>query len=215
MSIFEFFDSLPVTEALGWTLVHFMWQGALLAGLTWMVLHAMQHRSANARYATCCAAMVVMAAAPIITLFTILEPDTRPIAESAMALFILNLDRLPIWERLTPFLPWLTFFWLCGTFLLQGRIVLNWTGAQRLKNRGTRAASPALQQTVDAISNQLGIRRPVRLLESSLAQVPMVLGWFKPVILLPGYALTGLTGKQMKAVLAHELAHVRRYDYLV
>jgi beta-lactamase regulating signal transducer with metallopeptidase domain len=215
MNIFEFFDSWPVAEALGWTLVHFLWQGALLAGLTWMVLHAMRHRSADARYAICCGAMAVMAAAPVITLFTILDTDTRPVAESAMALFILNLDRLPIWERLTPFLPWLTFFWLCGTFLLQGRIALNWTGVQRMKNRGTRAAPAALQQTADALSKQLGIRKSVHLLESSLARAPMVLGWFKPMILVPGYALSGLTEMQMKAVLAHELAHVRRCDYLV
>ena len=62
---------------------------------------------------------------------------------------------------------------------------------------------------------RLGVSRPVRLLKSALVEVPTVIGWFRPVILLPAATLTGLTPGQLEAILAHELAHVRRLDYVV
>ena len=66
-----------------------------------------------------------------------------------------------------------------------------------------------------ALAARLGIRRPVRLLESARVQVPVVIGALRPVLLLPASALTGLAPAQVEAVLAHELAHIRRHDYPV
>ena len=65
------------------------------------------------------------------------------------------------------------------------------------------------------LSRRLHIARPVRLLRSTLVDVPTVIGWLKPVILLPATALSGLNPHQLEAILAHELAHIRRHDYLV
>src|SRR5207245_8975912 len=65
------------------------------------------------------------------------------------------------------------------------------------------------------LAAHLRVSRPVRVLESAVVQVPAVVGWLRPVILLPASALTGLTPQQLDVLLAHELAHVRRYDYLV
>ena len=69
--------------------------------------------------------------------------------------------------------------------------------------------------TLDDLRHRLGVSRPVRLLKSALVEVPTVIGWFRPVILLPAATLSGLTPGQLEAILAHELAHVRRLDYLV
>jgi beta-lactamase regulating signal transducer with metallopeptidase domain len=52
-------------------------------------------------------------------------------------------------------------------------------------------------------------------IKSALVEVPMVVGWLRPVILLPASALSGLSPDQLEAILAHELAHVHRHDYLV
>ena len=128
-------------------------------------------------------------------------------------LFLLNLDSLSIWQWFMPALPWLTFFWLFGTFLLQGRMMVNWLKVQRMKSRGTQIAPVEWQRTVMDLCDLLHVRKTVYLFETSLAHVPMVMGWLKPVILVPGYVLTGLTPQQLRAVLAHELAHVRRHDY--
>lgn len=215
MNVIAFLDSTPVTEALGWTLLHFVWQGMLLAGLAWTVLHLMRKTSAAARYMVCCAGMGLMLAAPVVTLVVIMRQDARPVTEAALELFLLDLNAMPVWAKVAPFLPWLTFFWLTGTLLFQGRVLLNWTQAQRMKRHGVSEAPGGARRMMNDLCTQLKVGRAVRLYESSLAQVPMVMGWLKPVILVPGYALTGLTAEQLKSVLAHELAHVRRHDYVV
>jgi uncharacterized protein involved in exopolysaccharide biosynthesis len=86
---------------------------------------------------------------------------------------------------------------------------------RRLRRRGTERVEQAWLEIVDDLRLRLGISRPVRLFKSALVEVPTVIGWMRPVILLPASALTGLTPEQLEAILAHELAHVRRVDYLV
>jgi hypothetical protein len=77
------------------------------------------------------------------------------------------------------------------------------------------AIPAALRKTVENIAEGLSVRRRVRLLLSSRLDTPVVAGWLRPAILLPAAALTGLTPEQLRAVLAHELAHIRRHDFLV
>src|SRR2546422_656218 len=83
------------------------------------------------------------------------------------------------------------------------------------RRRGDRHIHGRPGADVARLAARLRIRRPVRVLESAVVQVPAVIGWLRPVILLPASALTGLTPLQLDALVAHELAHVRRYDYLV
>ena len=86
---------------------------------------------------------------------------------------------------------------------------------QRLKSHRTTAVSARWQHTAQTLARQLHIRRPVRLLESASVAVPTVIGWLRPVVLMPASALAGLSPEQLQAILAHELAHIRRHDYLV
>ena len=72
-----------------------------------------------------------------------------------------------------------------------------------------------MQQLFEALRIRLGVERAVRLLHSARVQVPTVIGWLRPVVLLPVSCLTGLSPEQIEAVFCHELAHVRRHDYLV
>src|SRR4029453_11390708 len=90
-----------------------------------------------------------------------------------------------------------------------------WLLAQRLKRSGVPGRAAAWQDTVTRLARGLGITRSVRLLESALGEGPTVIGWLRPVILLPASTLLGLSPVQLEALLVHELAHVRRYDYLV
>ncbi|MGH9763218.1 MAG: M56 family metallopeptidase, partial [Blastocatellia bacterium] len=112
-------------------------------------------------------------------------------------------------------MPWLVGIWFLGVLLLSSRFAAGLSVARRLKRTGTEAA-PALWQTkLVELKLRLGVSRPVRLYKSLLVDVPTVVGWLRPVILLPASALTGLGPEQLEALLAHELAHIRRYDYLV
>src|SRR5438132_1108681 len=86
---------------------------------------------------------------------------------------------------------------------------------RRLRIRDNEPVDPAWLETLNELRRRLEISRPVRLLKSALVEVPTVIGWLRPVILLPAASLTGLTPSQLEAILAHELAHVRRLDYVV
>ena len=99
--------------------------------------------------------------------------------------------------------------------LLSLRLAAGWVIVERLRRRSTRAVSAALASRVARMARQLRVSRPVRALESAIVDVPTVVGWLRPVILLPASALAGLSPAQLEAVIAHELAHVRRHDYLV
>ncbi|HEX8148180.1 MAG TPA: M56 family metallopeptidase [Pyrinomonadaceae bacterium] len=117
-------------------------------------------------------------------------------------------------ERLTSLLPWLVCAWLSGVLLLASRMVGAWLLVLRLR----RSAAPVprcFEELLARVSGRLRVRRAVRLCRSALVEVPTVVGHLRPVILIPAGALLGLTPQQLEAVLAHELAHVRRYDYAV
>ena len=116
---------------------------------------------------------------------------------------------------LEPWLPMLVAVWLAGVSLLTVRLLGGWMWVQRMKRHGSTAASRELQAMVVRLSKRLHISRSVRLLQSSAVDVPTVIGWLRPVILLPASALAGLSPTQLEAILAHELAHIRRHDYLV
>jgi uncharacterized protein involved in exopolysaccharide biosynthesis len=86
---------------------------------------------------------------------------------------------------------------------------------RHLKTSDTSPLDHEWQLRLRALSQRLNVHRPVALFKSALVEVPLVIGWLRPVILLPASALSGLTPDQLEAILAHELAHVRRCDYLV
>jgi hypothetical protein len=104
---------------------------------------------------------------------------------------------------------------MCGVLLLSSRLLVSWWRVRRLVAGGVAPAVPDWERVTAHLSDALGIRRAVRLLESCAVEVPAVVGSLRPVILLPVSALSGLTTEQIEMVLAHELAHVRRHDFLL
>jgi HEAT repeat protein len=90
-----------------------------------------------------------------------------------------------------------------------------WLGVHRFRTLGATPAGTACAGAVRRLMNRLGITRAVTVLESTAVRVPAVIGALRPVLLVPASALTGLTPQQLEVLLAHELAHIRRHDYLV
>jgi beta-lactamase regulating signal transducer with metallopeptidase domain len=113
-----------------------------------------------------------------------------------------------------PYLTMVVWFWLAGVVAMSVWSTTGWFIAQRLKRRSKRALPQIWQSRLADLAGQLGIRRGIRLCESTLAQVPAVIGWIRPVILIPAGALINLSAQELEAVLAHELAHIRRFDYV-
>jgi formylglycine-generating enzyme required for sulfatase activity len=250
MNALEHLRDFDMVYRLGWTLVHSLWIGVVVAALLSVTLVALRRRSPQARYLAACAAMILMAAAPIVT-FPLVPAPAQPLvavaiaASAAAPLPAVTLPDVPaaapgvpaaappavdpssagnetfaatvvrISHTLEPALPWLTLAWLCGVMALSLWRLAGWIGAQRLRRLAVPPSDPALAVRLKALARTLRVTRPVRLLESTLVRIPVVIGWLRPVILLPAGLATGLAADEIEAVLAHEFAHIRRLDYLV
>ncbi len=215
-------------DSLGWTLIHFLWQGTVVALLLAAADHVLARATARVRYTVACAALLTMLMLVAGT-FAVLRAGgtmagSAPLAVSSAGIVAAPLVSALAVERFAPFtatdattayLPALVTVWLIGVCLLALRSAGGWMVARHLAVRRAWPVAGEWQARVARMAARLAVSRPVRLCESALADVPMVIGWMRPVILLPASALTGLTPQQLEAVLAHELAHVRRHDYLV
>ncbi|MGH9720737.1 MAG: M56 family metallopeptidase [Bryobacteraceae bacterium] len=214
---------MNLTEALGWMLIHFLWQGAAVALLYGLAAAALRRAGARSRYVAGCVAMLLMAIAPLVTLVNI--QDTPRIAASAAepgAAVPLMMAGLPapsaahdLSRRLQDYFPLMITLWLIGVGLLSTWSAVGWLGTLRLRRRRVKPAPDAWLRRLDLLALRLGISRRVRLLESALVRVPSVIGLLRPVILIPVSALANLPPRHIEALLAHELAHIRRHDYLV
>ncbi len=229
-------ETMPVVAALGWTLIDFVWQGAIVALFLAIVKAALKNRTANLRYLASCAAMLLMLALPLITFVTLssgvaetplVTPGPAPGISSLKSKLGAGSPLAGEWiQATTPaaknlrdvfsgFAPWLASLWLAGVVVLSLRMLGGWFYARHLNRHATGLLPDEWQQRLAGLCREIRVLRPVRILESALVQVPTVIGWMRPVVLIPASALVGLTPRQLEAVIAHELAHIRRYDYLV
>jgi GWxTD domain-containing protein len=216
--LYHFVDS-PLAAAIGWTLLHSVWEGALVAALFGAVLVAT--RSPRARYSAACIAMLLSFGAFSITLILFLPHHSsslqafKPLAVSAWHASSAGEDANLWTPRLALLAPWLAPLWIAGVLALYLRSLASCLSVQSLRCRGVCSAQAPWQSSMVRLTARLRISRPVVLLESSLAEVPMVLGHFKPLILIPVGLLAGLSAAQVEAILLHELTHIRRNDYLI
>jgi GWxTD domain-containing protein len=215
-------------HAVGWSLLHFLWEGAGVALLLASALKLLDNRSSQLRYTLAFCALVLMAASPLVT-FGLLVVNSST-ADQAFAQGIegssqhliptgLSEPTMPWLDRLAESfdrsLPWVIAAWLTGTTLLLGRLNIGLIVVRRMKSIATQPPPIELQLAFHDLARRLGIVRAVSLTNSALVQVPTVIGWLRPAVLLPVGCLTGLSTVQIEAIFAHELAHIRRHDYLV
>jgi len=118
-------------------------------------------------------------------------------------------------DYIDPALPWATLAWLAGAVLLSIWHLSGYLLLQRIRHMAPALPHGELREMMDRLRGRLSVSAPVSLLESALVKVPTVIGWLRPALLMPVSALTGLSIMQVEAILAHELAHIRRYDALV
>jgi len=192
---------LEIGRDLGWTLIHFLWQGLLLAALLHTILPLC--RSAIARHNCALAILVLMALTPALTFLSIHGSGTN-------GGFAVNGS--PLSPAFAPWTNWLVVLWLAGIAGLSLRALAGWTLVQSLTRRDTLAVPADLLQRCHALQRRLAVTGPVRFLLSRRIDVPMVIGWLRPVILIPVSAVTGLAPQQLDALILHELAHIRRLD---
>ena len=219
--------SPDVLRTLGWTLLHFLWQGAGLAAL--FAVASAVCRSASARYALAVSALVLMLVTPVVT-FTWLRAQTIPAVQtgaegastwaetSTQNATALSGSHAPVAESRTlqPMaMLWLVEAWFLGVLVLSLRTAGGLFVIERMRRKQIKPVGEELYERCLALQRSMGLDRIIRYCECHRLDAPAVLGWFRPVVLLPARALTGLTEEQIEAVIAHELAHIRRLDCFV
>jgi uncharacterized protein (TIGR03435 family) len=227
MKAIQFLSEQAWVSRLGWALVHFLWQGVVIAAFyaaarRWLGTS----RGPQARYLLSCVALVVLVAAPVVNFVLDGSSDSLPsgsiatpeFSSPAARLELVSLVSLPSFTGHTwrdEVMPWLVIAWFAGAIAFWLRMLGGWVVAARMRSVLVRPAPAEWQRTLDALASRIRVSRPVQLLVSALVQVPTVIGWLRPVVLVPIGALAGLPAEHIEALLSHELAHIRRHDYLV
>jgi beta-lactamase regulating signal transducer with metallopeptidase domain len=233
----------PTVQAIAWTLIHFCWQAAVIAAAYRGLSLITARRSSNMRYLLALSALLLMLGASVATFAFELRSNTSPTvanqtsngltgynfspvitpgtevpksaasgpsaASSRPVASLVALPALPL-----PFLRAMVGIWLLGVLALSLRSFGGWWIIQRLRATANVEAPAAVREGFRRISAALGLRRPVLLRVSSAIAGPVTIGALRALVLLPLSAATSLGPDELEVVLAHELAHVRRADFL-
>jgi beta-lactamase regulating signal transducer with metallopeptidase domain len=235
----------PAAQAVGWALLQFVWQGVAVGALTALALLALRRSASDVRYVVAAIGLALMLTLPVVSgvqkfqapradpdapvqapAASLASPDgpSRELSPASRAQASSDMPgraaRTPVLGlvpsvRVEPLLPTLILGWIIGVTMLSLRLLTGWIWVQRLCTHGATPAEDPWQRMATRLSRRMHIARAITLLESTLVDVPTVIGWLKPVVLLPASALGALSPQQLELILAHELAHIRRHDYLV
>lgn len=121
--------------------------------------------------------------------------------------------RDPLLSILRPWLSTMVAAWGLGVLVFSLRPIAGWVSVYRLRSRGASVAPEFVREKLQALCETLQVRRRVDVLVSTLVSSPVVIGCYRSLILLPASFATSVPLSQLEAILAHELAHVKRYDY--
>jgi bla regulator protein BlaR1 len=239
MNTLQYIFSAELIEALGWTIVHSLWQGALVAVGLFILLLLMRKNSAQVKYILSFVALIVVLVWSSVTfvhsfnyarekqivkekiitdpeyLKTLLTNDGSVKAETVTTpKEPINIQLIKIRSQFQRHFNLICSIWLIGMLFLIMRLIGGFVYTRKLRTWQLVPLSDDWILKIDEMAEKLGIKRSVSSFFSPLTKSPMTLGTLKPILLFPVSAFTGLTSKEIEAIIAHELAHVLRHDYL-
>lgn len=235
MSFLQDIFSEQFIYSLGWTLLHSLWQGVLIGLIISIAMIFLHKYSARLRYFINSIGLFAVAAFAVITFvasYTSYNPEPGYIPEFAAitaesgiqisssespAEESMNLEALlnTIADYARDYFPLFTGIWILGMFAMMLRFLGGYALVRRYKHHRVKPVMGEWNRKFKELARSIGVNQKVRLLESALVRIPVAIGYFKPVVLIPLGALNGVPAMQMEAILVHELAHIRRRDYLV
>ena len=204
------------------TLIHFLWQGVLVALILKLLLSFISSQKSQTRYALTATAMLINLVLPLITFAIIYDIEYRQASSLIQSLPLLEYrlyqEQIPInswYSEWFQYLPSITIFWFSIVILLTSKLLFELYNVNKLPHRETISADGQLQERFEQLIEKVGLSNNVKLLLSNKIHIPMAIGYLKPVVLIPFSMISGLTPQQLDMLLLHELAHIRRHDYLV
>ena len=234
--LYEIFSE-QLVHALGWTIIHSLWQGALIGLLVALLMIFLQRNTARLRYFIYSLSLVIFAGLAMITFISSYysyvpdrQEDTFIAAnihlslsqEESSAAISDNAGKSVAQAYLEAFsaycranMPLIVMIWLMGMLISMLRFLGGYALVRRYRTHRVMEADDKWKKRFKTLAGQLRVSRSIRLLESALVKVPMAIGYLRPVVLVPLGAFSAVPPEQMEAILVHELAHIYRRDYLV
>ena len=227
-------------EALGWALLHSLWQGAIVAVVLGFIMLLMKKNSAQIKYLVSYFSLLIIVGWSVNTFVhsyryalekaqikneilhnpdyirSVLQKNTTEaeIVTQAAEIKKHEINYLKIRSFFQRNFSIVVAIWFIGLVLLAIRMITGFLYTRKLKRRRLVELEAKIQEIIAEYANRLNIRRKVEAFLSPLVKTPVTFGTFKPLILFPIATFTGLSTKDVEAIIAHELAHIVRHDYL-
>jgi beta-lactamase regulating signal transducer with metallopeptidase domain/beta-lactamase class D len=242
----QIFEASTLVHQIGWSLIHSLWQDALIALLLAALLKLLSRAKAQSRYFIACVALAAMIILPVVTTYVlhirqteslavVIDDDSAPVMSvdsnfpspsaieneriaSTQKINLINRTITGTWiisERVEKFLPWTILLWLVGVVIYAIKLGGGLFYTANLRKLTVNASNPKLDNLVNELTSRLSIKRRIKICEAALINVPMTIGWFYPLILIPPSSLVGLTPLELQTIISHELIHIKRRDFLI
>jgi beta-lactamase regulating signal transducer with metallopeptidase domain len=211
-------------KALAWTFVQSLWQGLIAAVVVAIIISITKQSAARTRYNLLGAVLLLFIFSTLVTFFIQLGNSAVATEAGQVAAATTNANEIIIsganWKhRLVTWFDgnsnWALLTWSLFFLLYCIKLITGLVSVERLRNYQSRPVSREWNEKLHELQEKIGVRRMISVLESRLVKVPVAIGYLKPVILLPIGLITQLSPSQVETILLHELAHIRRRDYLV
>ncbi|MDA3953696.1 MAG: M56 family metallopeptidase [Bacteroidales bacterium] len=224
-----------IVTALGWNIFHIFWQGIIIGIVLSVVLHILKGKSSQLKYLISMISLLLLLGFSIFnfsinynenfnkaitninydqinyTDFQLDDLNNANTGEGSIELITSLKNRLKNIDR---FFPLIVNVWILGVFIFILKFVLSFFYTYRLKKISTQSISEEWLVKFLKIQDKLNLNRTVKYIESQLVRIPLVLGYLRPVVVIPVQMLSGIPSNQIEAIIAHELAHIRRNDYI-
>ncbi len=222
-----------IFKVIGWSIIHSIWQFLILFAVLKVLLLVINRKNSNLRYYT---GLLILSAAIICSVFTFWheyklffgsEPPTfttatypvkaTPVANANFSAATNNTATAPghlLLNILNVICPYLTFGWIMGMLLYLIRIVNGSLYLNSLRKLPTEP-NQEIDKKMTGLKDKMRIGKKIKLIITGAIQQPVTFGWLKPVVLLPCSYIAQAPMEQLEMILAHELAHIKRHDYLV
>ncbi|WP_185153668.1 M56 family metallopeptidase [Fulvivirga lutimaris] len=209
-----------VVPMIGHTLIHSLWQGLLVYCLLFLVLAIFRVSNSKIRYTFSVAALGVYLISTVVTFFWLFDPAVSMGGGVKNIQILFDKDFDAVYDF--SFTSWLAqnmniilSVWSTGVLFMVVRLLGGWYLLTRIKKNALSCSNELWLNKLKLLKSRLNMTANVILKVSNRVDVPMVFGTIKPIIIIPTSLLTGLSDDQLEIILAHELAHVKRYDFIV
>ncbi len=234
MMVFADFNTSLLAEAIGWTVLHSLWQGTLVLVLLKLCLKVLGIQNARQRYWLSLSSLALICAWSLHTFntydrssdldgYTIGEPvtmlrfttGTHPLIEKTSIVHSLQSKWKTTVGHLHAYTTEITLLWFLGAFVFTLRLLGGLLWVHRIRRHHCLPAEAHFSETFHRLSERFSLYKPISLLVSPKVDVPMTIGYLKPIVLVPAGLLTGMEPWQVESIMAHEIAHIQRNDFLI